>query len=273
MTVSAGLYQPLSGIQYGFEWGTDHYRERSISYLGQPVVYYQFATAQTENEAKEIQVVPDGCVDLLFCCDGRSPEALVCGTVLRGRSISLRSGTVYFGVRLSARLSIVLPGLSLKDVIEEQAPFEDSLSSYADMSERIAECAGFAERIACFERRCPGLLNGSDRSIVLADYCLTELQRTDGGVSIRELAEGTGYSERYLRKKFEQSFGFSPKLYGRIVRFQRTLEGIVRSRAPLAEVAIERGYFDQAHFLKDFKEFSPLTPQQLRARADSAGDG
>ncbi|WP_373230073.1 helix-turn-helix domain-containing protein [Cohnella sp.] len=250
-------------IQFGFEWDTIDYTERKIVYEGQTVIYYQFVTDGTSNP---IRVVPDGCIDLLFCCDEVQPSAKVCGTVLQGKGVLFYPKTVYFGVRLSTRLSLLLPGLPLKEVIGVQAPFEDTLVQYAGMCEKIAEGAGFAERIACFERDCLPLVTGDVRSIGIVDYCLTEMHRTSGGVSIRELAEGSGYSERYLRTMFKQSLGMSPKLYNRIIRFQRALDGIVRGGAPLTEVAIERGYFDQAHFMKDFKAFSQLTPVQLRTR-------
>lgn len=253
----------FSGIQFGFEWETNDYVERKICYAGQPVVYYQFVT---DGKGDAIRVVPDGCIDLLFCLDETRPSAKVCGTVLQGKGILLHSNTVYFGVRLSARLSLLLPDLPLKEVIDLQAPFEDTLIQYTDMCEKMAECAGFTDRIACFERDCLPLVTGDVRSSGMVDYCLTAMYRTSGSISIRDLAEGIGYSERYLRKKFEQSLGISPKQYNRIIRFQRALEGIVRCGASLTDVAIERGYFDQAHFMKDFKLFSQLTPVQLRMR-------
>ncbi|WP_167278692.1 helix-turn-helix domain-containing protein [Paenibacillus lupini] len=72
------------------------------------------------------------------------------------------------------------------------------------------------------------------------------------------------HSERYIRTKFEQSLGISPKLYGHIIRFQRTLGAIVRGGSTLTDVAMEGSYFDQSHFMKEFKSFSQLTPIQLR---------
>lgn len=251
----------ISGIQYGFEWETTNYIERKVYYDGQPVIYYQFLTGSGN---QMIRVVPDGCVDLLFCCDPVQPSARVCGTVLQGKELYFESNTVYFGVRLSARLSLLLPNLPLKEVIEVQIPFEDSLTKYKDMGAMIAELTRFSDRMACFEKHCMPILGGDVRSIGMIDYCLTSIQRTNGSVTIRDLAEDTGYSERYIRTKFEQSLGISPKLYSRIIRFQRTLGAIVRGDSSLTDVAMEGGYFDQSHFMKEFKSFSQITPIQLR---------
>ncbi|WP_435169117.1 helix-turn-helix transcriptional regulator [Paenibacillus glycanilyticus] len=251
----------VSGIQYGFEWETTGYIERKIHYSGQPVIYYQF---KTDASGRMIHVVPDGCVDLLFCCHPGKPSARVCGTVLQGKALYFESDTTYFGVRLSARLSLLLPNLPLKEVIEIQVPFKDSLSKYKNTGAIIAELQGFSERITGFEKLCMPILSGDVRSIRMIDYCLTSMQRSNGSVTIRELAEDTGYSERYIRTKFEQSLGISPKLYNRIIRFQRSLGSIVRGASSLTDVAMEGGYFDQSHFMKEFKSFSQHTPIQLR---------
>ncbi|GLX70286.1 helix-turn-helix domain-containing protein [Paenibacillus glycanilyticus] len=257
----------ISGIQYGFEWETSRYTERKVHYGGQPVVYYQFTTDAAE---RLVRVVPDGCVDLLFCCDPVYPSASVCGTVLQGKEHYFLPHTTYFGVRLSARLSLLLPNLPLKEVIDVQIPFEDSLANYKDMGAIIAERPGFIERITCFEKYAMPILAGDARSIPMIDYCVTAMQRSNGGVTIRDLAQDTGYSDRYIRTKFEQSLGISPKLYNRIIRFQRALGGITRGESSLSDVAMEGGYFDQSHFMKEFKSFSQLTPIQLRNHRKSS---
>ncbi|MFC5467476.1 helix-turn-helix domain-containing protein [Cohnella suwonensis] len=249
-------------IQYGLQWQTQGYTERKIRYANEPVIYYQFAT---DGSGRAIRVVPDGCVDLLFRCDPSRPSALACGTVLKGTEISLEPNAVYFGVRLSYGLSLLLPGLPPKEIVDVQAPFEDALSQYADMAAKLAGRASFPQRIALFERDGLRLVTGDVRAAGIVGYCLATMHRTGGSVTVRELAADTGYSERYLRTKFEHSLGFPPKLYNRIVRFQQALEGVVRGVAPLSDVAAGGGYFDQAHFMKDFKSFSLMTPSQIRS--------
>ncbi|GMK40888.1 hypothetical protein PCCS19_39440 [Paenibacillus sp. CCS19] len=249
-------------IQYGLQWQTLGYKEHVVHYGSEPVIYYQLTTDRTR---RSIQVVPDGCVDLLFCCDPQRPSALVCGTVLEGEQIPLQPNAVYFGVRLSYRLSLLLPGLPPKDIVNVQAPIEDALSQYADLSPKLAACEGLPQRIALFERDGMQLLSGTVRDSGIVGYCMTSMHRSGGAVTVRELAAETGYSERYLRMKFEHTLGFSPKLYNRIVRFQRALDSVVRSANPLSDVAASGGYYDQAHFMKDFKSFSQMTPSQIRA--------
>jgi AraC-like DNA-binding protein len=72
-------------------------------------------------------------------------------------------------------------------------------------------------------------------------------------------------SPRQYRRRFEETVGLPPKLYQRIRRFQAALA--VLGRRPVAEVALECGYYDQAHLIRDFKQFAGLTPTAwLRGR-------
>ncbi len=83
-----------------------------------------------------------------------------------------------------------------------------------------------------------------------------------GLVRVPELARHVGVSPRQLERVFAERVGVTPKNYLRVMRFQevlRTLRGGVRSTA-WAEVATSHGYYDQAHFIRDFKMFVGVTP-------------
>ena len=65
-------------------------------------------------------------------------------------------------------------------------------------------------------------------------------------------------SKRQYRRRFEAAVGLSPKLFHRIQRFQRSLQQM--GKLPLAEVAVACGYYDQAHLIRDCKQFAGVTP-------------
>jgi len=84
-------------------------------------------------------------------------------------------------------------------------------------------------------------------------------------MSVDLLASKAGISSRQLRRMCVWHTGVSPKYLGRIVRFRRVVEHIgtaaARSMRPnWAELAAACGYFDQAHFIREFQEFTGLTP-------------
>ena len=74
-------------------------------------------------------------------------------------------------------------------------------------------------------------------------------------------------SSRQYRRRFESAVGIPPKLLQRIYRFQRVLPMI--GRIPMSQAALAAGYYDQAHLIRDFRQFAGITPSQwLRGRHD-----
>ncbi|TXJ23716.1 MAG: AraC family transcriptional regulator [Chitinophagaceae bacterium] len=78
----------------------------------------------------------------------------------------------------------------------------------------------------------------------------------------RKLPEVFYYlSTRQFERNFKEFAGFSPKLYSRIIRFQSAIEQYGQTGKSLTEIAYDCGYYDQSHFIHDFKEFSGLHPR------------
>ena len=67
-------------------------------------------------------------------------------------------------------------------------------------------------------------------------------------------------SERNFSRKFTEYSGFNPQKAIKISRFQHTINNFSHSKTSLTEIALKGGYFDQAHFIKDFKTFSGYKP-------------
>ncbi|HVI45704.1 MAG TPA: helix-turn-helix domain-containing protein [Chitinophaga sp.] len=70
-------------------------------------------------------------------------------------------------------------------------------------------------------------------------------------------------SQRQFERKFKEHVGFSPRLFTKICRFEATLSSLL-TPAPLVQIALNAGYFDQAHFNHDFKTFTGMHPKDYR---------
>jgi transcriptional regulator GlxA family with amidase domain len=80
-------------------------------------------------------------------------------------------------------------------------------------------------------------------------------------LKVRDLARRVGLSQRRFIQLFTAEVGLTPKLYGRVRRFQRARELVRKATEPdWAAVALECGFFDQSHLIRDFGEFSGLSP-------------
>ena len=84
-----------------------------------------------------------------------------------------------------------------------------------------------------------------------------------GSVNISAMAREHALSTRQFERKFKEVAGLSPKLYSRIIRFQAATKHKLNGRCDLTEVAYACGYYDQSHFINDFREFSGYTPKEF----------
>jgi AraC-like DNA-binding protein len=104
----------------------------------------------------------------------------------------------------------------------------------------------------------------------VVQFALREFDQAPQLKTIGALVRETGLSPKRFIRLFSQQVGFAPKLYCRIHRFQRVLKAIERNRSvEWAGIAADCGYYDQAHFIRDFRAFSGWNPSAfLTVRGD-----
>ena len=107
-------------------------------------------------------------------------------------------------------------------------------------------------RLSIKERR-------SDK-ITMIGQVMKEMQHNSFSDNIEATASRYNITPRYLRKLFLQYTGVTPKLYNKINRFQLSLRLITKNEVSLTSIAYDCGYFDQSHFIRDFKSFTGITP-------------
>lgn len=91
-----------------------------------------------------------------------------------------------------------------------------------------------------------------------------------GMINIEDLASRNFLSSRQFERNFKELTGFSPKLYSRIIRFQSVLEQYHLKGKSMTDIAYEAGYYDQSHFIRDFKEFSGHNPGEYFSGSSEA---
>jgi transcriptional regulator GlxA family with amidase domain len=88
------------------------------------------------------------------------------------------------------------------------------------------------------------------------------------------VADATAVSTRRLRELFVREVGVSPKRLARILRFRAALERLAAAPAvDLTQLALECGYYDQAHLDRDFRELASMTPSEYRVARGAGLDG
>ena len=87
---------------------------------------------------------------------------------------------------------------------------------------------------------------------------------TKGQISVAELSEQNQVHRRQLVRKFSSAIGLSPKQLSKTIRLQSTLKALLRKRpSKLTDLAYDNEYYDQSHFIKDFREFTGISPKEF----------
>ena len=98
-------------------------------------------------------------------------------------------------------------------------------------------------------------------------YALEVIRRGDDTVRIGQIANEIGLSHRHLLREFDRWVGLRPKEFARICAFQRAIDWIGQKPSiEWADAAVACGYYDQAHFIHEFRAFCGLTPASYLAK-------
>lgn len=124
--------------------------------------------------------------------------------------------------------------------------------------------------VEAFLLRKAGSLMGASISNHCVAYALSNIISDPGIQCLRQLSDQIGYSQKHFIELFKQQVGVSPKQYLRIMRFQKAISAIDnRQHVRWSQIALESGYYDQAHFIHDFRRFSGFTPNEYMKRKTS----
>jgi AraC-like DNA-binding protein len=163
---------------------------------------------------------------------------------------------------LGARALLGLPAaglrreiVSLGEVIGSRAP---------RLYDAIAEATSWQARFAVLDRELLALAAAQDSRDLETDRTLTHawhrIHTSSGSLPIAGLAHEVGCSRRQLSQRFTDEYGIGPKQATRLIRFQRARNLVAAARRPLAEVAADCGYADQAHLTREFRELAGDPP-------------
>lgn len=105
------------------------------------------------------------------------------------------------------------------------------------------------------------LLDKNFRPSPAIKFAINRISKLHGTSSIAEIRDHTGYSRRHFSQLFKELAGLTPKQYARLCRFEHAVELIhLHDISDWSRFALELGYYDQSHFIRDFKAMAGLLP-------------
>ncbi|MFA6508157.1 MAG: helix-turn-helix domain-containing protein [Treponemataceae bacterium] len=153
--------------------------------------------------------------------------------------------------------------ISHKAALNQVVPYQDILGKgYGAWQNLLAEELKIEGKVDLLQKFLITLLSKNSPQDSLVDHAVALIQARKGLITINELSERMGCSTRWLAMKFECRVGISPKTLAEILRFQNQFAFLTRFGTGNKQVDFDDGYFDQAHFTKEFKRFAGLPPAQ-----------
>jgi AraC-like DNA-binding protein len=211
------------------------------------------------------RVMPDGCADIIFERPGgtRGRGLIAVGTMTSAQSFTIHARQFTLGVRFRPGMASRFLSVSSPEIVDGTIALEDTWGAARTrrLAEQLAESSSPRQAIGRIEA-CLGetpALNPFEKAIAW-------LVENRGQVPVEDLADSASLSPRQFRRICRERTGLTPKLLARVLRFRQALAHTSQERPPdWAQVALECGYYDQAHLINEFREFSGLPPGEFTA--------
>ncbi|PKA14729.1 helix-turn-helix domain-containing protein [Leptospira haakeii] len=151
----------------------------------------------------------------------------------------------------------------LHNLFELNLSLDNLISSkkISEMEEKLFKANTNPEKISIVENFLISEWTGSKEDNLILDS-IRKIRKSKGNLKIADLLKGMPISRDSYEKRFRETIGISPKQFSVLVRMRNFIDSY-SSQTSLTEAAQDAGYFDQAHFIREFKTFTDTTPKQF----------
>ncbi len=232
--------------------------------------------AHLENEV----FFPSGYVDMVInvssgsaatIINGRwkdTPAIELLGHLTLPTRLTVTKGTAVLIARLYPHASAIFFPHPASEFTNYATDMQDVLSKeIIELYDRLMNVDTIAMKINVLETYFLEKLRKNEKqlkkTVVMQQLCthlLTDYDQFD----LAALAQNSGMSERNIQKLFLHNVGISPAAFVSVVRFNRSLAQVLNTNASLTDIAYDCGYYDQAHFIREFRKFTGIPPSAGR---------
>lgn len=132
------------------------------------------------------------------------------------------------------------------------------------LAERLSDARSVTAQVKILESYLYTQINNKDIPGIV-EYAVSQIVRSNGNISMRDLQEELQITEKSLERKFKDHVGIPPKLFSGICRYQASLHQLKNNQYDkLSDIAYENDYADQSHFIRSFKKYTGCSPYQFQ---------
>ncbi|MES2061143.1 MAG: helix-turn-helix domain-containing protein [Bacteroidota bacterium] len=238
---------------------------------------YWTLEAANEPDPQKQRILPDGCMEMIFHYgdlykqyseDGSSiiqPKCFVFGQLTKPLDIQPTGRTGIFAVRFNPDGFVPFVTAS-PDTIENRAATLKELfgNDGAQLQNDILAAGTTANRVEIIETFLSGRAVAAESIDRIIQSTITTMVTLNGKLPVSDISKKLNVNRRQLERRFAAVIGLSPKQLSKIIRLQAAVKMLMDDRPEsLTSIAYEGNYYDQAHFIKDFKEFTGVSPKRF----------
>lgn len=226
---------------------------------------------------KRNTIIPDGTMKMIFHYGDLywhhpeeqesfiQPRCFLIGQLTKPYIVEPIGVTGTFIVRFRPHGFTPFTKFPIRNMINTPVPLDQLFENEGtELAESILKANCVDERIEIIESFLFKKLKETEVIDRIVKLAIETINDTKGQISVSELSEFNNLSRRMLSRKFSSNVGLSPKQLSKIIRLQSTLSILLtQDISKLTDIAYENEYYDQAHFIKDFKEFTGVTPKEF----------
>src|SRR5688572_26603987 len=241
---------------------------------------YWILEVHAGNDSGKQRIVPDGCIEMIFILGDDikrytsedkfliQPRAMVLGQITEPLFIEPIGYVNSFAIRFYPYGFASFVRTPIKKLANKETPITSLFGEKRskELVQKIIQAQDTKERIEIIEGFFLDMLN--DKTVIdgIVKTTIDTILLTKGGSPINTILKNNLSKRRQLERKFIKQIGISPKQLGKVVRLQTALKMLLNQQSEsLTKIAYESEYYDQAHFIKDFKEFTGTNPKDFLA--------
>jgi AraC-like DNA-binding protein len=226
------------------------------------------------------RIVPDGCIEMIFILGNDvkrytsedeyiiQPRAMILGQITEPFFVQPTGYVNSFAVRFYPYGFANFAATAIKNFANKETPinllFGDKPAN--ELEHKIIHATNTKHRIKIVEGFLLDKLKDKATINSIVKATVDTILLTAGSESINSILKNHLSKRRQLERKFVNEVGLSPKQLGKIIRLQAALKMLLNQPyESLTKIAYESKYYDQAHFIKDFKEFTGTNPKDFLA--------
>lgn len=239
--------------------------------------YWTLEVPFDPNNQKQ-KIVPDGCIEMTFNFGDKikrytsendfilHPNAMVMGQRTKSYYILPVGNVDSFAICFYPIGFINFVKTPLKNLVDKETPISELFgqAEALELERQMNQAIDSQQRINIIETFLLKKLNEKNTISNIVKSTVEALLKTNGTTPINVILKDDISKRRQLERHFKKQIGISPKQLGKAIRLQATLQLLLNKKSEtLTNIAYENEYFDQNHFIKDFKELVGITPKEF----------